>query len=159
MKSGSSSQTCPARDSRGFTLVQTVVTLAIAAAIAALSFSAISLQRNTTFDAQVAETMDALRQLQSQARTVDGNREYGITFNSTSWTSFWVDPATGTQTTITTKALANTNVTTSPAGSITFVRLTGVPKSNATTTITFTSTRDNHIKAIVVTQSGVIYAQ
>ncbi len=149
----------PAR-SAGFTLVETIVTISIIGVIAGLSIRLYDLQGNATFDSEVEETLANLRKMQSEARVVNNNKEYGMSFTTSSWTTFSNDPATGTQTNIQTKSLgrATLGTTISPSASqVIFSRLTGQTKNTTSATLTFTRTGSSKSKSIIIQSSGVMY--
>lgn len=147
---------------RGFSLVETVVVLGIAAMVAAIGLAIFTPDRSAKFDGQVQNLLAELRQSQANARTVDNNKEYGVSFTSTSYTTFSRDPSNGSQTSIKTTTLSNATlaaVLTPVASSIIFDRLTGRPQNNTMATLTLTTTNPSRQKIIKVENTGVMYVQ
>lgn len=150
-------------DNRGETLVELTVVLAIIGVVSLVGFRVLGFERTNRFDGVVQQTLSDLRDLQSNARTVENNKEYGMTFSSATVTTFSRDPATGTETAIKTISLTPSSLATSitPSGGskITFQRLTGLPTGNADTTLTFSLSNPTRSKIIRIEPSGVIYVQ
>lgn len=150
------------RSRDGFTLVEIVVVIAIVGVLAGLSIRLFGFLKSTTFDANVQEVLANLRQVQSQARTVNGNQEYGMSFSANGWTTFSNNPTTGVQTNITTKNYSGTTIATSfnPAATqVIFSRLTGQTKNAASGTVTISITNPTKSRVIQINSSGVVYVQ
>lgn len=146
----------------GFTLIEAVVVLAIIGLIAAVGINLFAFQKNAEFNSNVDEVLTNLRKMQSEARTVTSNREYGMSFAGNTWTTFSSDPATNTQTVISSKTLPDVAITPvfTPAGSqIIFNRLSGTTKNSTSGAVTFTLDNPNKSKVVRIEASGVLYAQ
>ncbi len=139
-----------------------IVVLAIIGLLAALTVAIFNLQKVNTFNKQSEELVSALRKAQSQAATGENNDEYGISFSSGSYTTYSIDPATATQTSIATTTVPNTTISTSitPAASqVTFQRVSGQTKNATSATITMTLNGTSRTKVIIVNAAGQIYVQ
>lgn len=139
-----------------------VVIISIIALVSTLGFALAGFDRGNKYDGQAQEMLVQLRKMQSNARTVTDNKEYGMSFGSSSWTSFSRDPVAGTQTTLETRQLLNTTLSASlnpTATQVVFERLTGRPKSGTSGTLTLTSTNPSRVKVIKFESSGVMYVQ
>ena len=150
------------RSEDGFTLVEVIVTLAIIGVAAATGLGLIGLDRRAKLDNPFQNRVVELRQMQSHARTVKDNKEYGMSFTASSWTSFSRNPVSGVQTTLQTRPLVGVTLTTviSPPGTaVRFERLTGTTAGPTTATITMTSASLNQSKVVRVEPTGVIYVQ
>lgn len=145
---------------RGFTLIETIVVAVIVGVVLSVSYSLLLLERTNRFDGHVQATLAELRNLQSQAKIVDDNKEFGMSFTASSWTSFSRDPVSGTQITIRTRQFSDASLATvlNPSGTqVVFARLTGRP--SATTTLTFSRTNPSRSAVVKVEASGVSYVQ
>ena len=153
----------------GFTLVETIVVLAIIGLLAGATFMLVGQDRGGKFDRQVQTTLAELRNLKSQSQTVDTNQEYGMCFTSSSWKTFSKDPAStadpcasGTSGQIKTYQFNNLTLaaTVTPSDNkIIFDRLTGKPKNGASATLTFVMASPSRTQVIKVDPSGVLYVQ
>lgn len=147
---------------KGFSIVETIVIMGIIAVVTAVGISIYSVERNSRFSSESGRLLADLRQSQSSARTVDNNKEYGISFTGTSYTSFSRDPASGTQTNIATTELkyATLSAAIAPdASQIVFSRLSGLPQNNTEATLTLTMNGSSRQKVIRVETTGVMYVQ
>lgn len=147
---------------RGYTLVEMVVVLAIVGLLAALTVAIFNLQKVNNFNKQSEELVSALRKAQSQAATGENNDEYGISFSSGSYTTYRIDTATATQTSIATTTVSGTTISTSitpSASQVTFLRVSGQTKNATSATITMTLNGTSRTKVIIVNAAGQIYVQ
>ncbi len=150
------------RAQRGFTLVEIIVTLSIVALVSTLGFRLVGFERGNKFDGQVQEMLVGLRKVQSNARTVADNKEYGMSFSGNSWTTFSRDPVSGTQATLETRQLGTTALAASvtPAATqVVFERLSGRTKNGASGTLTLSSTNPGRSKTVRFEPTGVMYVQ
>lgn len=146
----------------GFTLVEILVVVALIAFLLLIALAIIPIERGNRLDGQAQDLLSSLRNMQSNARVVADNKEYGVSFSSSAWSTYSIDPVSGTQTTIETRPLrdASLSISITPAASqVTFQRLTGTTKNSTDVTITIRQTSTNKTKTIYVKPSGVIYAQ
>lgn len=136
--------------------------MAIIAVVSGASLSLVLLERANRFDSQVETMLAELRLVQSQAKVVTDNKEYGMSFTANSWTTFSRDPASGNQTSLQTRQLSSLTLTTAlnPAASqIVFERLTGKTQNATSGTLTLTRTNPARTKTIRIESTGVFYVQ
>lgn len=152
----------PVRSTAGYTLIEVVVVLSVIGIIAGMSFAAVGLQRSAAFDSQSQDLLGSLRDMQSKSRSVEANREYGVSFSGNSWTTFSRDPATLAVSNIKITNLSSATLTTaiSPtATQIVFTRLTGVPTNSTSATLTMNLTNPTKQRVLKVESAGAIYVQ
>ena len=147
---------------KGFTLIELLVVIAIIAVVTTISFGVFGFERTTRFDSDVQKTLAALRRVQNDSKTVQGNREYGMQFMANSWISFYQDPATGARTNIDTQPLGAASLAWSMSDGtdqVVFERLTGKPKGGASGSLNFTLSNPSRASTIRIENTGVIYEQ
>ena len=147
---------------RGFTLIETIVTLGIITLLVGATFGVFGLQRSANFDSQNQALLGDLRDMQGKARAVEANQEYGVSFSGNSWSTFSRNPATSTNTTIKTTNLSGSTLSTSitpTASQVIFSRLTGLPANSTNATLTMNLTAPSKSRVIKVDSTGSIYVQ
>jgi type II secretory pathway pseudopilin PulG len=156
------SDTFPLRSGRGFTLVEAVITTGIITILAGATFGVIGVQKSAKFDSQSQELLGSLRDMQSKSRSVEGNREYGVSFSGNSWTTFSRDPASQAVTNLRTTTLSSATLTTAivpNATQVVFTRLTGQPTNSTSATLTLNMTNPTKQRVLKVESAGAIYVQ
>ena len=145
---------------RGFTLIETIVALAVLALLATVIASGLSSFREAAaLNQAVDETLELLREARSKALASEGAVEYGVHFEATRVTLFRtglfdpVDPANIAVVLPTAVTIVSINLSTT-TGNVVFERLTG--ETFAAGAVTFTASRSGATRRIEVLPSGAV---
>jgi prepilin-type N-terminal cleavage/methylation domain-containing protein len=146
---------------RGYTLIEVIVIIAIVGLLSAGVFGLYGILRGADFDSQAQALLSDLREMQTKSKTVESNKEYGVAFTSSSWTTK-SRPIGGAATSLRTTNLDGVTLNASLNPSATelyFARLSGKPKNNTNATLTLTLTETGQTKRIQVKDTGVLYVE
>lgn len=136
---------------RGFTLIEIITVIAVIALLTAVGVpSYAQMKRSVVFNNAVEEVVNDLRVAQSRALTANGGQDWGIHFETDSYTIYqgqW-DPLTSGQTRVLPGGLTFDSATTPPE--IVFGRLTGTTATNITVSF------DGTPKTVSVLSTGSI---
>lgn len=150
------------KNAPGYTLIEIIVIVAIIALVTAGGFGIYGIVRNANFDSQAQALLTDLREMQTKAKAVQGDKQYGVAFTSGSWTTKSRPAGGGTATTIETTNLSGATLSASlnpSATEIYFAQLTGKPLNSTDATLTLTRTETGQTKRIIVKDTGVLYAE
>lgn len=157
------------KNSRGFTLIEVVVVMAIIGIVAVIAFGLVGANRPAQFGQDFDELAAGLRSLQSDARAAKGNEEFGACFETGGWTSFSIpsgstdDPcASGFSGQIKSEDFraATMGIDVEPAANrIIFERVTGRTKGGSSATLTLTLADPARARVLEIEPTGAVHEE
>lgn len=141
---------------RGFTLLETLLVLSILSALVFLTAPiGLTFYQTQALDEATLSTIETLRRAKFNAIFQRNDSAFGVKFMSDSYTLFQGDSYTSREENEDELFLLPADITTSGISEIVFSKMTGVPNSTGTITLTL-GTRD---ESIIVDDPGVIDRQ
>ncbi|HEX3568777.1 MAG TPA: type II secretion system protein [Candidatus Saccharimonadales bacterium] len=138
----------------GFTLIEMLLSVGIIALLAGLSLPIYFSSQTRNDTASTTETIaDGLRRAEIDARAVHGDVQWGVNFQSTSATLFQ-GTSYATRATMYDEPLTiPSDITIGYSGDIVFAKLTGLPTTTPSITIT---SKNNETATITINTKGMV---
>lgn len=131
--------------SRGFTLIEVLLSVVIISIIAGFSMPVFrSFQTRTDLELNTQNVAEMLRRAQTYARGMNGNSAWGVAVSANTATVFKGDTYAARDTTADETATIPPNLTTSGITEVTFSKFTASPSTTGTITLTDTQTNDSN---------------